>query len=178
MKWQRETFLQNVSDYYYISGVPHPDERILGWNTPDKLEDCPIKYAEFFKHERLEYDWYFFIDDDTFVFPKRLETFLQRYDPAEKVYIGRPVTNNYMDGGAGFLISKPVYEHLCNRTNEKTSIYGDVCIGSWIGNVAKKISNSTEFQHTKHTHEKQLRDCITFHWLKSREDFLFYATIK
>jgi hypothetical protein len=176
MQWQKQTFLKSVPDYYYIAGTSDPGERVMGWNTPDKLEDCPLKYQEFFKHSNLVYDWYFFIDDDTFVFPKRLETFLKQYNPSEKLYIGKPVTPEYMDGGGGFLISRPVYEHLCSQENHITSIYGDVCIGRWIGTFAKKISSDL-FQHTKHQNDEQLKTCVSFHWLKTKEDFLFYYSI-
>jgi hypothetical protein len=188
MKWQQETFLQGIQ-HYFISGVPHEEDRILGWNTGDGYEDCPRKYVEFFKNIRLDYDWYLFIDDDTFLFPDRLKQFIKNFDHTEKVCIGHKCDCthlDYIDGGAGILMSRVLYESLQEYVKEtpyekllgihRDSKYGDVSLGLWIRNIpdTRFINNRDLFKHFKHVSDDELKTCVTFHNVKSREDFQFY----
>jgi hypothetical protein len=187
MKWQQETFLRN-EEHYFISGTPHEEQNILGWNTPDSYEDCPLKYVEFFKNTNLEYDWYMFIDDDTFVFPKRLRSFVRMFDPSQKMCIGHKCDCahlDYIDGGAGILMSRAAYVAISDHVKKtphcellgihKDSKYGDVSLGLWLQNKGITfVNNRRLFKHFKHSSEKEISECITFHTVKSRDDFIFY----
>ena len=139
-KWVLENSLHKVDkkDIYFLSCEPK-EPNIYGWNTPDNYEGCPMKYIKFFQNMTLDYDWYFFMDDDTFIFTDRLNEFISKYDKNEPLYIGNRCENYsfpiYMSGGSGFLLTKPLYLSLIqfirkNRENELVkSIYGDLLIG-------------------------------------------------
>jgi len=194
VKWQNDTFFKNVDkkDVYFISSVSHTDSNIYGWNTADNYESCPMKYICFFKNMLLDYEWYCFIDDDTFIHTNNLNKFLQNYNSSDPLYIGKLCNNYnppfYMSGGAGFILSKPVYLHLlnyirCNTIEELCkSIYGDLSIGLWLKNSENnfnivKIDNE-HFNSNIHTDESNLTEFISFHYLKTFEEFEFYNKLK
>jgi hypothetical protein len=116
-QYQRNTFLKLVDpkDVFFLSSKMDFQNRVYGWDTTDDYASCPIKYLEFFTNMDLDYDFYLFIDDDTFVFPKRLTNTLLKYDSKESLYIGNSMQQTemmkiYMSGGAGFLLTKPAYK--------------------------------------------------------------------
>ena len=84
-----ETSLKTVNprDIYFLS-CRSIEPNVYGWNTPDDYEGCPLKYVRFFQNMTLNYDWYYFMDDDTFVFPKRLNKFVLNYEKDSPLYIG------------------------------------------------------------------------------------------
>jgi ribosomal protein L40E len=114
-KWQRECCFEFVdpSCYFYLSCKPGPNS-VYGWNTADDYESCPQKYIEFFKQMDLEYDWYVFLDDDTFVFPDRMIKTLSKFDKSQSLYIGDKLSHMfpfvYMSGGASFVLSNSSYK--------------------------------------------------------------------
>ena len=81
VNWQSATCFKyiNNKDCYYLSCKPvNCKKNIYGWYTKDDYTSCPDKYIAFFKNLDLVYDWYVFIDDDTFIFPDRLQKFLSK----------------------------------------------------------------------------------------------------
>ena len=188
-EWQRNTFLKivNGKDVYFLS-CKNSGESVYGWDTPDNYDSCPLKYIRFFKNMTLNYDWYFFIDDDTFINVDNLHNLLQTYDKEEPYYIGRLCTNYnppfHMSGGAGFLLSRSLYlsliEYIRNTPENKlmVSINGDLSLAIWLKNINnKKVINNNNFHPTKHTADTDLTNFISFHYLKSLDDFLFYYNL-
>jgi len=106
-KWQKETCFKDVSenDCYFLSCKPSPPNT-YGWNTEDDYKSCIIKYVKFFQNLTIKYDWYMFIDDDTYVFPNRVEQYLANYDNTQPLYIGSIWKHikelRFTSGGAGF----------------------------------------------------------------------------
>jgi hypothetical protein len=202
VKWQVKNCFRYVNklNCYYISGNPHilKYARIYGWNTKDDYKSCPDKYIAFFKNLNLNYDWYVFLDDDTFVYPERLEYLLNSLDKNDNLYIGYLLTHlrelNYMSGGAGFIISRPTYLLIRSFINNSCinyiqqqfyeQIYGDVSFGIWIKLINEKLStekkepiqliNDLNFQPNIHINKEQLNECITFHYVTKKEQFDFY----
>ena len=72
VKFQMESsFLKDVptDDIYYLTSKPNVKDRQFGWNCLDTFETITWKYIHFIYNMELpQYDWYIFIDDDTFVF--------------------------------------------------------------------------------------------------------------
>lgn len=144
--WQRESWLKQVApeNYYYISCRAHPDDpNVVGWGTADGYDACPSKYIAFFKNMPMEeFDWIVFPDDDTFLFPKRLEAFLAGFDSTRQHYVGAFISEHdgFMSGGAGFALSAPLYkairEYFIQTPNIPTCDHGDVSMGMWIRNCA------------------------------------------
>jgi hypothetical protein len=185
VKFLLETSLKNVkpTDIFLLS-CKSIEPNIYGWNTLDNYESCPIKYIRFFQNMKLDYDWYYFMDDDTFVFPERLNKFVIKYNKEESLYIGNRCKNYsfpiYMSGGAGFLLTKSLYfsltDYIRNTPEDKllTSIYGDYLVGLWLTDINKKIIEVDVLNPSTHKNDNELETCISFHYLKSREQYDFY----
>lgn len=184
VKWLRETCLFNVdqSDLYFLSCKPK-EPNIYGWNTPDNYEGCPLKYIKFFQNMTLDYDWYFFMDDDTFIFTDRLRKYVDKFNANEPLYIGIRCQNYsfpiYMSGGAGFLLSKSLYNALIIHIRENQeqhllqSIYGDLSVGLWLTHINKQIIIEEEnvFNPIMYKKDDDLTKCISFHYLKTENDY-------
>jgi Fringe-like len=188
-KYLLETSLKNVNpnDIYFLS-CKSSQPNVYGWNTADNYESCPLKYVRFFQNMKLDYDWYYFMDDDTFVFPNRLSTFLQQYNKNDRLYIGNRCTHVeyhlYMSGGAGFLLTKSVYFELIDYIKSKndheliTERYGDYLMGIWLSNIPnKKIVSIDLFKMIRHENDEELINFISFHYLKTKEHYDFYNSI-
>jgi hypothetical protein len=197
VNWQSATCFKyiNNKDCYYLSCKPiNYKKNIYGWYTTDDYTSCPDKYIAFFKNLDLCYDWYVFIDDDTFIFPDRIQKFVSQFNKNDYLYIGHLLTHlrdlEYMSGGAGFVISKPTYSLLKNFISNSNIIsiqkkfyeqlYGDVSFGIWIklinekNNNKIKLLNNTKFKPDIHIDKSQLDSCITFHYVTTREQFNNY----
>ncbi len=189
LKYVMENSLWSVNpEDVYVLSANSKSPNIYGWNTPDNYEGCPLKYVRFLQNKLIDYDWYYFMDDDTFMYVDRLHAFLQKYNEKESYYIGNickhisyPV---YMSGGAGFLLSKPLYmalvEYVKSRSDTELllSIYGDLCMGHWLTNVSQKcIVDISLFNPYMHKTEDELKNCISFHYLKTEENYKFYRNV-
>ena len=193
VKWQKNTFFKDVEDkdIYFLAAEKYNfgpyTNNVYGWNTADNYDGCPVKYIRFFQNMTIDYDWYVFIDDDTFLNIKNLNKFLNRFDRNKKYCIGKRImdtTNNeyLMHGGSGFIISRPIYneliEYIRNIEDEKlllVSRHGDHCMGKWLINI-----NDIEYIHDDRFHEfmhsinSELDNFFSYHYLKYERDFEFY----
>jgi hypothetical protein len=127
-------FLTDSSNY--------KDNSIIGYDTPKTYDGIQDKYYNFFKnYDFSNYDYYFFVDDDTFVNKKNLQSL--NLPPSEEKfcicricklnedatdyhgnYTGYPLykisgKNSYLpldypSGGSGFIISKTVCIEIQN----------------------------------------------------------------
>ncbi len=187
--WQRNTWqkLVNPDDIFYIVGrTDISGEQVYGYPVGDGYELCPHKYIAFFKDKGLqEYDWLFFIDDDTFVFPKRLAAYLQEFDCTKRYYIGRELDwpELFMSGGAGFALSRSAYSALRQYINatpqDKVPIHlnGDVSMGIWMKYITDlkrvnclNLNAAIDTHHTSSPPEKAL----TYHYV-TEDLFAEYA---
>jgi hypothetical protein len=189
-----ETFLKNVSkeDIYYLTSQSNIEERQFGWNTMDDAQNITWKYIYFIYYMNIDYyDWYFFIDDDTFLFPSRLQQLLATYDHKQNYYIGHQLDHIkedfclYMSGGAGYVISNSLYilikSYLKNIgknnayyyiINLKEQFCDDLCIGLWIQTIKKEkevIQINNPLFHIDR--EGDINTAITFHKVIEKEQF-------
>jgi hypothetical protein len=191
-----DIMLKNVNkdDIYYLTSKPDIKNRQFGWYCMDDEKNIAWKYIHFIFNMNIDYDWYIFIDDDTFVYEKRLLNLLTKYNSDENYYIGKEldhIKNDfclYMSGGAGYAISKGLYK-LLHKYVKNTGINNsykhwcdDLCIGIWIQEIAKtnKINqlNNNLFHLAEHENDSQLTDAITFHKVITKEQYDFYASIE
>ena len=203
VKYQMDIMLKNVNkeDIYYLTSKPDVDNRHFGWFSMDDTQNITWKYIHFIYHMNIpDYDWYILIDDDTFVFEKRLRNLLTKYNSNENYYIGKELDHSrsqfclYMSGGAGYAISKSLYALITEYVrkigkneayypliNLKEQWCDDLCIGLWIQEIAKtnKINqlNNNLFHLAEHENESQLTDAITFHKVITKEQYDFYSSI-
>jgi len=190
------TFLKyvNKNDIYYLTSVANVERRQFGWNTMDDSTNITWKYIHFIYNmndEFLNYDWYIFIDDDTFAFLDKLDNYLSTFNSNECYYIGHELDHIkkefclYMSGGAGYAISNALYKNIYNYV-QTTGINGsfkhccdDLCIGLWIQEIAK--TNEVKQIHNENFHIKMLKNtdhAFTFHELRELSDFEYYMELK
>ncbi|NDB83918.1 MAG: hypothetical protein EB127_14525, partial [Alphaproteobacteria bacterium] len=143
LKWQLNTSLKEVpkKDIYAISCKMGKEPYIYGWDTDDGYDSLAMKYYMFIKHMDIQYDYYMFIDDDTFVFPSRVINWLSKFDKNTPYYMGCKLefpVNITMSGGAGFILSKPTYmavrKHVCSL-EKFDGILADRTMADWINNI-------------------------------------------
>lgn len=142
-QWARDSWLRHIKSYLFLSARSSGTD-VIGWDTIDTYESCPIKYAELFRHKSIDTDWIVFVDDDTFVFPDRLEARLASLDASKPYYVGYTLDHEpsglFMSGGAGFAITRTLYaqiqRHVQSHTNEELVVHigSDVCIARWMEN--------------------------------------------
>jgi len=199
-KWQRQYC--KLPNHYLLSAKMDPENKIFGWEdkTGDDYNSCPLKYMCFFKEVDLpeEYDWYIFIDDDTFVIHDRMVKLLQKYKSELPLYIGQPLYHLqplvYMGGGCGFILSAPAFHKLKTYVKEtpyrelrtgRDMFCGDVSVGQWIKNVGgieqhKETALCYDHFDTQNGNffrltgvRPDLKTHATFHYLKTEEDYAF-----
>jgi len=199
-----ETMFKNVNkdDIYYLTSKSDIEKRQFGWYSMDDAQNITWKYINFIYNMNIpNYDWYIFIDDDTFVFENRLKKLLNNYDSNENFYIGKELDHIkdefclYMSGGAGYALSNILYANIVDYIkkigkneayypliNLKEQFCDDLCIGLWIQEISKNTKvqqlNNNLFNLHEHTNEKQLTDAITFHKVITMEQYLFYSSIE
>ena len=195
VSYQMQTFLKyiNKNDIYYLTSKPNIERRQFGWNTMDDDKNITWKYIHFIynmKNDFLNYDWYIFIDDDTFVFNERVDKYLSTFDFNKCYYIGYETNHiekqfcKYMSGGAGYAISNALYKHIYNyvKLNGINNAYShwcdDLCIGLWIQEISNNIE--VKYIHNTNFNIKMIKDAVsyknafTFHELKTLADFEYY----
>ncbi len=199
-----EIMLKNVNkeDIFYLTSKPNIENRQFGWYSMDDAQNITWKYIHFIYNMNIpNYDWYIFIDDDTFVFENRLKNLLTTYNSKECYYIGKELDHIknqfclYMSGGAGYAISNTLYSLMFDYVkkigkneayypliNLKEQFCDDLCIGLWIQEIAKtnKVTqlNNNLFNYDEHKTDSQLVDAITFHKVMTKEQYLFYSSIE
>jgi hypothetical protein len=146
---------------------------IIGYDyLPVGYYNAWAKYAEFIKNEKIEYDWYFFTDDDTFVNDKNIIGLLNNPDksvcychvgelnkdgtdavgsptgfPLNTIKGGElPLT--YAGGGAGFIISSSAMKDVIKYINScdviPNSCYGDVTFGFWLRGAGVELIDTKD----------------------------------
>jgi hypothetical protein len=199
VKYQMNTFLKDINknDIYYLTSKPNKQERQFGWNCMDDEKNITWKYIHFIYNmtDILNYDWYIFIDDDTFVFKNRLENYLKSFNKNDMYYIGYQCQHenwqlpHYLSGGAGYAISSKLYNEIFNyiRSNGINNSFkhwcDDLCIGMWIDELSKKYKinriHNSKFLVSHFKHVKELDDALTAHQISTiEENNLCYALSK
>jgi hypothetical protein len=197
VKFQKESCLKDVpnEDIYYLTSRPNVAERQFGWYAMDDEKNITWKYIHFIYNMTIpHYDWYIFIDDDTFVYKNRLHNLLSNYDSTECYYIGKEldhIKNDfclYMSGGAGYAISNALYTKITNFVKQNGINHcfkhwcDDLCIGLWIQEISKSNKvhqiNNNLFNVGLHSDNAELQNAITFHKVITKEQFFFYNSIE
>lgn len=179
-EWAMNTWLRQVRDVVFLGSHMDSARTMVGWDTGDAYDACPLKVMNFCRNfDASAYDWVVLVDDDTFLFPKRLETYLSSLDPTKPLYVGTPWDAfgvHYMSGGAGCCLSRDLFRRLQEYTRSQPdsalhiSLYSDVCLGQWCTQLKAIYVESSRFCGT-YTLEGA-ETCLSRHYVK--EDG-FYA---
>ena len=105
----RETWGKNFNELHFYSDHEDSNKQIFQViNERTDYYSCALKTKERIQQiiQNVIYDWYIFVDDDTFVNLNVLEKFLS--DLSENNAYGRLIGNEnpYFAGGSGFVIPK------------------------------------------------------------------------
>ncbi len=130
----QESYAIGMNIKFLTDSSTHTDESIIGYDTPKTYGGIQDKYYNFFKnYDFSNFDYYFFVDDDTFINKNNL-SILSLPNPEEKFcvcricklnpdatdfhgnYTGYPLHTisgrnsqlplTYPSGGSGFILSK------------------------------------------------------------------------
>jgi hypothetical protein len=113
-----------------------------GWKL-DKYKNVHI--AEKTYAMRPGYDWYLFVDADTYVLWPNLMQWIKKLDPTKKLYLGSVTLINgfrFGHGGSGYLVSKAAMKEFVGKhpgvANEFDVRASHECCGDYIFALAMK----------------------------------------
>jgi hypothetical protein len=193
MLWQKETVFAGVdrADIFYLGHTMKKEDRLFSWGAKDDYESLPYKLVDFFRHSHLDYDWYFLMDDDTYLYTDRLRNRLTLLEhdihPQRDAYMEGHVMTHiahtewgiYHSGGAGTLLSARVYNEVCQMfqtipTEFHTPHFcADICLGLWTKNIAGILIVHSELYHTDCAkYADNVKEALSFHHIATREGFL------
>jgi hypothetical protein len=121
-----------------------------GWAL-DKYKNVHI--AEKTYAMRPGYDWYLFIDADTYVLWPNLMKWIKKLDPTKRLYLGSVTLINgfrFGHGGSGYLVSKAAMHDLVGKNpgvaNEYDVRAKSECCGDYLFALALKDKTETSVQ--------------------------------
>ncbi|KAK3935209.1 hypothetical protein QBC46DRAFT_423419 [Diplogelasinospora grovesii] len=121
-----------------------------GWNL-DKYKNVHI--AEKVYALRPNYDWYVFVDADTYVLWPNMVEWLGQLNPKKKHYLGSvTLINNFRfgHGGSGYIVSraamKPFVGHNLGIANKYDARAKNECCGDYLFALALKDTTGLEVQ--------------------------------
>ncbi|XP_072902434.1 LOW QUALITY PROTEIN: chondroitin sulfate synthase 2-like [Hemitrygon akajei] len=132
--------------------VTHGDERPT-WNMYQT-----VKYV--FQHYAADYDWFFFVQDDTYTEPDRVKALVEHLSIDADLYMGRPeefiggdTEGRYCLGGFGYLLSRSLLvrlqPHLESCRNEIVSGRADEWLGRCVIDYVA-VNCVSEYQGTRY----------------------------
>ena len=193
MRWQMDTVFSSVNpaDVFYLGHEMRPEDRIYSWGAGDNYESLPYKFVDFFRWSRLDYDWYFLMDDDTYVYTDRLQAQVNaitergvnpRQDPYMEGHILTHIAHTpwgvYHSGGAGTLLSARVYQEVGQMFHGISGEYrsphwcADISLGLWTKGIPGIRVEHSDRYHTDMDRADDTEPALTFHHLKTEEDYL------
>jgi hypothetical protein len=186
--WIDETWAKNQHIYHITDKTDTRENYIYSTDDHSYLSSMfknfyAIEYA--YKNHLNKFEWFFFIGDDVFIYPKNLEKAINLLNVNDnKIYgeIGNTWPNDrslyYVLGGGGILFNKTslanFYQYNKYSINELNSlVYSDVAIGL-IGRMAGIVneplasifSQSPEFYNINDP-----QNYISFHYIKTKQQF-------
>ena len=127
----------------------------------------------------MEYDWFLFCDNDTFVNTDLLFKQIKNFDE-NKVY-GEVIQSwpkdtslKYLSGGAGYLMSSKILKQIKGNLKVQGSGFSDVTMGLYYRENKIAIENSKFFRSQKPEFFgiKDVTKHITFHYITTYSDML------
>lgn len=140
------------------------------------------KFVNAFKLiDKIDHEWYFFIDDDTFVNTTLLMETLSKlkHDTIHGSVINCwPIdkTLSYMSGGAGILIHSSHIAHIQQHLKVLGTGYSDVTFGLYMRDFGKWLQNDNRFHGQLPQHYNispaDAHKHLTFHYVKTLDQLV------
>jgi hypothetical protein len=134
----------------------------------------------------MGYDWYFFVDNDTWVNSNKLESMLDSFDTnvlhGSKIYCWpNDKTLGYLSGGAGILIHNLKFKHLRDNFKNYKTGYSDVSLGYYMKEYGVECLDNDMFKSQSPSHyeisEENIPNYLTFHYIKDRDTQIRYSNL-
>jgi hypothetical protein len=194
LPWQKATIFKNVDpkDIYYLGSRMDEENRLYWWGAKDDYLSLPYKVVDFFRYSELDYDWYFLMDDDTFVLTDRLQRHVDSLtvNAQEELYsegyilthLAHTEWGAYYSGGAGTLFTTAMYHALKEKVKTFPNDYetphwcADITLALWINEIPNTVMKHDDNYHYDRANEYKdnLTDALTFHHLNKRDDFIWH----
>lgn len=172
-KLQKDNWLKFISE---TDSVVYLDDSFCDSPGYNNVAQKYIKFIYSFPFFGL-YDWVFFCDDDTFVFPKKLKHTLLYFNANNPIMIGRTGQYDgvkYCSGGAGFAVSRALIKDVKAYLAPPQIQYNpnsDTSFGLWAKNASPElqiIDRVDQFQTQNLSHDDNalidIDSCVTFHY--------------
>lgn len=177
----KKTWGENIDLLFYSDD--EPDDFYVKVTDRTDYNSNEEKFCNMFnrlkKYNGDNDEWYFFCDNDTFVNTKLLS---EKIDEFDKDYIHGQVINtwpqdntlNYLSGGAGFLISGKLIDTLSKDIEVLGTNFADVTFGLFVreNNIKIKHSDLFKSQLPEYYNIENIKDYITFHYVKTYDKML------
>lgn len=196
-----ETWVKKISkdSKYVILSKTSNRSSVVGVNSAsDDYNSLPEKWTIFFRnYDFWDFEWLFCIDDDGFVFPERLEKFIEEnnlnyYNPialGARICESQIMKDVIICGGGGILVSKKAISMMIEHVKDSNYKSPYLCHDCFFHDLFKKLNieirniNRLEtctgpFVPFSVTHgcvtESHLEDSITYHYCNEDDKFFLY----
>jgi len=132
--------------------------------APDSYDSLPQKVLTFFRWalDHSNFQWLFKCDDDTYLKLDRLKTLP---DSAYDLIGDESVRNRGApSGGAGYLLSRPTVERLCEDSSLQTTGPEDIIIGKAVNGYGLKSQATTKLCLSSYPFPTPTNDMVSAHW--------------
>lgn len=176
-------------DYLFYSDHQDDSKNILKVTNDDTYHSNEPKFVNvitFLPEKYMNYEWYLFADNDTWVNTDKLESMLDSFDTevfhGSKIYCWpHDKTLGYLSGGAGILIHNSKFKHLRDNFKNYKTGYSDVSLGHYMKEygiecVDNQLFNSQPPEHYK-INEEDIPNYLTFHYIKEKDTQIRYFNL-
>ncbi len=174
-------------DYVFYSD--HQDDKkniikVSSDNTYHSNEPKFVNVITLLPETYMDYEWYFFGDNDTWVNTEKLESELDGFDTnvlhGSKIYCWpHDKTLGYLSGGAGILIHNSKFKHLRDNFKNYKTGYSDVSLGYYMKEYNVECIDNELFKSQAPSHyeilEENIPNYISFHYIKDKNTQLRYT---
>lgn len=173
-----ETWGKNVDILFYSDHEELPNIIKVSNNSDyNSGEEKQINIINNFPYDKMNYDWFVFVDNDSFVNTKKVLTEIESFD---KNYVHGDVCNcwsndfslPYCLGGAGIFVSREILLKLKGNLTHNPVMWGDVSLGINLRNLnIPVISNSLCHSQPPSLYnipENEIKNHLTFHYIKEQ----------
>lgn len=189
--YAKSTWLEG-KEYFFLSDKQNLQDRTWQMSLRDDYTSAAEKFINGINHissnreEYQRFDWFFFCDDDTFVFERNLRQLMSSLDKksfngkllSKKTDPHNPIFDTYnfeyLSGGAGMIVNKELIFNL-PKMEVLDHRWSDVSLGLCLQKHRVTVQdvagfNSTNHRELCHTIDETKKQ-VTYHYVKSREDF-------
>lgn len=149
-------------------------------------EDKQINIINNFPENKLNYDWYVFVDNDSFINTDKVSSEIYNFD---ENFVHGQVSNTYHQdpslfyclGGAGIFVSNKILNLMKGRLNHNNVVWGDVSLGMNMKklNIKLKDNNLCHSQLPGHYNiqNDEIKNNLTFHYVKDLQTLQLYSNL-